>query len=576
MATSLERKLGEMLVKDKVISARDLDLAVEEQVETGSSLGRILQERGLASEWDIAAVLGKQLNVPFITLSQYEIDSDVLTSIPVQLVRKYRIVPVDRTGDTLTIALSDPSNIYLLDELRLLTNAQIVPVISFESDIEEAIRKYYSENENAYDEMLKDISDQDIQSIITDAGSDDSAAGDEDNDLSIEADDAPVIQLVNLIIQEAIKLKASDIHLEPYEKELRLRYRIDGVLQEMTAPPKKFQNAIISRIKILSEMDIAEKRLPQDGRFKVKLENQSIDFRVSSCPTAHGEKVVIRILNQAAIKLGLTDLGFDSDIMKIFEHQIRMPWGMILVTGPTGSGKSTTLYTALSTINDPSKNITTIEDPVEYQLRGINQVQVKQEIGLTFAEGLKCFLRQDPDIMMVGEIRDLETAEIAVKAALTGHLVFATLHTNDAPSSITRLTNMGVEPFLVTASVNMIVAQRLVRRICENCKEAIQPAAELVDSLNLNGSRSEIRFYKGLGCAKCHGTGYKGRLALYEMLVISDAMRDSVIGGMTALHLKELAIDEGMVTLRQAGVRKIREGLTTIEEVLAVTAADKR
>lgn len=576
MPTALERKLGEMLVKDNVISAKDLETALEAQVATGISLGRVLQEREMASEWEIAAVLGKQLNVPFITLSQYEIDPEVLNSIPVALVKRYRIVPVDRTGDTLTIALSDPSNIYLLDELRLLTKAQIVPVISFESDIDEAIKKYYQETEDRLATMLKDITQQDVYTLAGENLIENDTSSDDDNDLSIEADDAPVIQLVNLIVHEAIKMKASDIHLEPYEKEFRLRYRIDGVLQEMTPPPKKFQNAITSRIKILSEMDIAEKRLPQDGRFKVRVENQAIDFRVSSCPTSFGEKIVIRILNQSAIQLGLTDLGFDADILKIFEQQIRLPWGMILVTGPTGSGKSTTLYTALSTINDPSKNITTIEDPVEYQLKGINQVQVKHEIGLTFAEGLKCFLRQDPDIMMVGEIRDLETAEIAVKAALTGHLVFATLHTNDAPSTITRMTNMGVEPFLVTASVNMIVAQRLVRRICENCKEAVQPANDMLDLLNLNGSRNDIRFYKGVGCSRCHGTGYKGRLALYELLVISDALRDSVIAGVTTLHLKQQAIAEGMVTLRQSGIRKIREGLTTVEEVLAVTAADSR
>lgn len=575
MATTLERKLGEMLVKDNLISSNDLDLALEQQKASGTSLGRILHESGMASEWDIAAVLGKQLNVPFITLSQYEIDGDVLQSIPVELVKKYHIVPVDRTGDTLTIALSDPSNIYLLDELRLLTKSQIVPVISFESDIDEAIRKYYSEKESGFADMLKDITEQDIASMVAEAKYEDEAA-EEDEDLSVQADDAPVIQLVNLIIQEAIKMKASDIHLEPYEKELRLRYRVDGVLQEMTQPPKKFQNAIISRIKILSDMDIAEKRLPQDGRFKVKVDNQAIDFRVSSCPTVFGEKVVIRILNQASIQLGLTDLGFDSDILKTFEKQIRMPWGMILVTGPTGSGKSTTLYTALSTINEPTKNITTIEDPVEYQLKGINQVQVKHEIGLTFAEGLKCFLRQDPDIMMVGEIRDLETAEIAVKAALTGHLVFATLHTNDAPSTITRMTNMGVEPFLVTASVNMIVAQRLVRRICENCKEAVQPLSDLVQMLDIPQEAGDVKFYKGIGCSRCHGTGYKGRLALYEMLVMSDSLRDAVVSGVSSLHLKQLAISEGMISLRQAGIRKIQEGLTTVEEVLAVTAADAR
>jgi type IV pilus assembly protein PilB len=572
MPTVMERKLGDLLVKEKVISGDDLTNALERQRSDGGSLGRVLQDMGLASEWEMAAVLGKQLNVPFITLAHYDIDPEVLKSIPRDIAKKYKIVPVDRTGDTLTIALSDPSNIYVIDDLRVLTKSQIVPVISFESDIEEAIARYYTNNDSNFDEMLRDITDQDLD-IISDTRID-TEDGEGENDLSVTADDAPVIQLVNLIIQEAIKMKASDIHLEPYEKQFRLRYRIDGALQEMTPPPKKFQNAILSRIKILAEMDIAEKRLPQDGRFKVKVDNQAIDFRVSSCPTITAEKIVIRILNQSSIMLGLADLGFDPDILPAFEAEIRKPWGMVLVTGPTGSGKSTTLYASLSTINDPSKNITTIEDPVEYQLPGINQVQAHHDIGLTFAEGLKSFLRQDPDIMMIGEIRDLETAEIAVKAALTGHLVFATLHTNDAPSSINRLTNMGVEPFLVTASVNMIIAQRLVRRICDNCKEPVDPPAELLASLGILEDQGVIRFHKGTGCPRCPGNGYKGRVALYEMLLVSDRLRDLVIEGVSSTHLKRAAIEEGMITLRQAGIRKIQSGLTTVEEVLSTTAAD--
>ncbi|MCX7017383.1 MAG: type IV-A pilus assembly ATPase PilB [Candidatus Sumerlaeota bacterium] len=573
MATAMDKRLGELLVKEKVISTQDLEGALETQRRTGASLGRVVQEMGLANEWEVAAVLGKQLNVPFISLSQYAIDPEVLHSIPEDIIRKYKIVPVDRTENALTVALSDPSDIYVIDELRLLTKTQIIPVISFESDIEEAIRTYYDGNGSSkYDEMLKDISDEDI-AIIHDDLKTESGSDDGQNDLAVDASDAPVIQLVNLIVHEAIKMRASDIHIEPYEKMLRLRYRVDGHLQEMTPPPKKFQNAIISRIKILSEMDIAERRLPQDGRFKVRLEKQAIDFRVSCLPTVHGEKIVIRILNQSSIMMSLTDLGFAPEALAKFQKEIVKPWGMILVTGPTGSGKSTTLYAALSTINSPTKNIITIEDPVEYQLLGINQVQIKPDIGLTFAEGLRSFLRQDPDIIMVGEIRDLETAEIAVKAALTGHLVFATLHTNDAPSSVNRLTNMGIEPFLVTASVNMIVAQRLVRRICEQCKEPVKPAAELLESLGIKEDPAGIRFYKGVGCSRCH-SGYKGRVALYEALCLTDHLRDLIIEGVSSTQLKQAAIAEGMVTLRQAGILKIREGMTTIEEVLSATAAD--
>jgi type IV pilus assembly protein PilB len=574
----MERKLGQMLVDDQIISADDLESALEQSVSSGVSLGRVLIEMGMASEWEMAAALGKQLNVPFITLSHYEIDSEVLKSIPEDIVRKYRIVPVDRTGDTLTIALSDPSNIYVLDEIRLLTQCQIIPVISFESDILESIDKYYSGNGNEMEEMLREITDRDLEVIREEDGTN---GVDEDvNDLSIQADDGPVIQLVNLMVSEAIKMRSSDIHIEPYEKTLRVRYRLDGVLHEISPPPKKFQNAIISRIKILSEMDIAERRLPQDGRFKVRIGGKSVDFRVSTCPTAHGEKVVMRILDQSNLQLDLRDLGFDTHQLEIFEQVILKPYGMVLVTGPTGSGKSTTLYSALSTINDPHKNITTIEDPIEYQLSGINQVQAKPEIGLTFAEGLRSFLRQDPDIMLVGEIRDLETAEIAIKAALTDHLVLSTLHTNDAPSSVQRLTNMGVEPFLVVASVIMAVAQRLVRRICEGCAEPVTAKPESLESLGTPrfedfSGWEKVQLMHGRGCHSCSGTGYRGRLALYELMTITDKMRDFIMEAATSSQLKRFAIEENMQTLRQSGLKKLILGKTTIEEVLSVTVGDE-
>ena len=573
MPTAMEKRLGELLIEDRIVSEQDLELALRRQLETGLSLGRLLIDMGKASEWEVAATLGKQLNVPFITLSHYEIDPEVLESIPEELVHKYRIVPVDKTGDTLTIALADPSNIYLLDELKLLTRCQIIPVISFESDIKEAILKYYpAQKEDNFKEALKDITDQGLPGDDHKNGGESESGDENEDDLSLQADDAPVVQLVNLMISEAIKMRASDIHIEPYERSLRLRYRVDGVLQEMAPPPKKFQNAIISRIKILSDLDIAEKRLPQDGRFKVRIQNRSVDFRVSSCPIANGEKVVIRILEQSNLQR-LTDLGFEPHILEKFEFEIRKPWGMILVTGPTGSGKSTTLYSALNTINDPSKNIMTIEDPVEYQLLGINQVQARPDIGLTFAGGLKSFLRQDPDIIMVGEIRDLETAEIGVKAALTGHLVLSTLHTNDAPSSINRLTNMGVEPFMVTASLNMIVAQRLVRRICAECKHEIAPTPEVLASVGIEPQPGAV-FYQGSGCGNCNGTGFRGRVALYEVLVLDENIRDAVITGATTNRLKQMAIGNGMETLRVAGQHKICEGRTTIEEVVSATVAD--
>ncbi len=580
MPTAMERQLGEMLVKDKVISQADLELALRRQEEAKASLGRVLIEMGLTSEWEMAAALGKQLNVPFITLSHYEIDQQVLESIPEDLVKKYKIVPVDKTGDTLTIALADPSNIYLLDELRILTRCQIIPVISFESDIEEAIARYYGVADSTrLDEMLKEITDTDIQAAHAQESSESiSMVGGEEEQQSqnideVEVNDAPVIQLVNLIITEAIKAGASDIHIEPYEKVLRLRYRIDGVLQEMTPPPKQFQNAILSRIKILSELDIAEKRLPQDGRFRVKFNNRAIDFRVASCPTIYGEKIVIRILDQSNLMLNLTDLGFDPENLERLETQLRKPWGMILVTGPTGSGKSTTLYSALSTINDARKNIQTIEDPVEYNLMGINQVHARPDIGLTFAAALKSFLRQDPDIIMVGEIRDLETAEIAIKAALTGHLVLSTLHTNDAPSSVQRLVNMGIEPFLVTASLNLVEAQRLGRRICKNCRTEFIPSEDMLVALGVDQTGSV--FYRGEGCDRCRQTGYKGRVGFYEIMVISDNMRDKIIQGMPTNQLKKLAIQEGMETLRMAGIKKVLQGITTVEEVLSNTVADE-
>ena len=574
MASTMERKLAEMLVRDNVITQDVLNEALNQQANEGGSLGRVLIEGGYANEWELAATLGKQLNVPFITLMHYEIDPEILTCIPEDIVKKYKIVPIDKTEDTLTVALADPSNIYLLDELRLLTKLKIVPVISFESDIEEAIHQYYGISSNS-DESIKEMSEEDASELELAMSSDFTTIEDEVEEPEDEEElqSGPVVSLVNQTILDAIKTRASDIHIEPYEKDLRIRHRIDGVLHEMKAPPKKFQNAIVSRIKIMSTLDIAERRLPQDGRFKMPFGGKNIDFRVSTCPVAFGEKVVMRILDSSNLMLNLTDLGMEMSVLTRFEKHIRAAWGMILVTGPTGSGKSTTLYSALSTINDPQKNIITIEDPIEYQLKGINQVQVRADIGLDFASGLRSFLRQDPDIIMVGEIRDKETAEIAVKSALTGHLVLSTLHTNDAPSSINRLTNMGVEAFLVTASTNMIVAQRLVRRVCENCRVAFSPPPEVLQAL---GMPTDGVLQRGQGCDRCRGSGYKGRVALYELMELSDMMRDRIVEGIPATQLKKLAIEEGMQTLRGAGFDKVAQGMTTMDEVLGVTAADER
>ncbi len=586
MATAMEKKLGELLVKDQVISSDDLEAAIREQESSRRSLGHILIEMGVTSEWEMAAALGKQLNVPFITLSHYEIDEQVLGTIPRDIVRKYKIVPVDKTGDTLTIALSDPSNIYLLDELKILTRHDIIPVISFESDINEAIQRYYSGpgglTDGNIDEALKEIQDSDVDSAVREAlefdVEDMNSLDNPDEQLATDAEinDAPVIQLVNMFITEAIKLGASDIHLEPYEKKFRLRYRIDGVLHEMTSPPKKFQNAIISRVKILSELDIAERRKPQDGRFRVKVQGRPIDFRVSTCPTVYGEKVVMRILDQGNLMLNLEDLGFEPHIKEKFEKSILTPYGMCLITGPTGSGKSTTLYSALSRINDPAKNINTIEDPVEYNLPGINQVNARPDVGLDFAAGLKAFLRQDPDIIMVGEIRDLETASIAVKAALTGHLVLSTLHTNDAPSSVQRLLNMGIENFLITASLIMVQAQRLARRICRNCRFEYHPDETELKMLALpeDEQTPDLLFYKGQGCETCRHSGYKGRLGIYEVMTMSDTLREAIMTGVTANNFKRMAIEEGMESMRVAAVRKVRQGATSTEQAIELTIQD--
>ena len=530
------------------------------------SLAAYLVENGYLTEEDLAKALSDHYQIPYISISEYEIDREILDSVSEDMARRYKIIPLDRTDKLLTVALVDPDNIHHLDEIKIKTRMDVMPVISLPKEIEAAINKYYGGNETraeeTYASLLGDMEQDDLEVVY-----------DQDDDLDGEGvESAPIIRLVNMLISEAIRSRCSDIHIEPEEKAVRVRYRIDGVLKEMPGIPKKMQNAVTSRVKIISELDIAERRKPQDGRFKMKLENRVVDFRVSTVPTVHGEKVVMRLLDKRNLQLDLTKLGFEPDSLAKFERSIRRPYGMMIVTGPTGSGKSTTLYSALSRINDPAKNIMTAEDPVEYQLQGINQVQVRSDFGMGFPEVLRSFLRQDPDIIMIGEIRDLDTASIAVKAALTGHLVLSTLHTNDAPSSLNRLIDMGVEPFLVGASLLLVVAQRLVRKICPECKRPYQPAPELLQQLGMEPSQSDsLIFYEGKGCSNCSGTGYRGRMALYEVMEMDEDLSDAAIKGLSNKEIKAIARKNGMHTLRDSGVAKIIDGLTTIEEVLSTT-----
>lgn len=570
MATVENFRLGEMLVSEGLLTPEQLKEALESQKKSGKRLGDTLVLLGFISEESIAAALSRQLGIPYITLANYEIDPDIIKTIPEETVRKYKIIPVDKTGKTLTVALSDPANIFILDELKLLTKCEIIPLISYDSDIQRAIEQYYKKSD-AIEQVLKDMKDADMELVAEDKEIDLAA-------MKEQAEDAPVIKLVNAVLSQAIDDRASDIHIEPYEDTLRIRYRVDGSLIEGPSPNKKLHPAIVSRIKILSELDIAERRLPQDGRFKIKFDDRIVDLRVSVIPTVFGEKVVMRILDRSKLMLDLTKLGLEVEDMNQFEAMIRKPYGMVLVSGPTGSGKTTTLYSALNTINSEDINIMTIEDPVEYQIKGINQVQAKPDIGLTFAAGLRSFLRQDPDVVLVGEIRDLETAEIAIKAALTGHLVFSTIHTNDAPSTVTRLTDMGVEPFLVTASLIMIVAQRLIRRVCPRCRELYIPPLDSLDALGVPMSaRTEgIRFSRGLGCDYCKKTGYRGRVSIYEILIVNDEIRQAVIEGQSLITIKRLARENGMRTLRESGILKVIDGTTSVEEVLSATIADEK
>ncbi|MBA3065342.1 type IV-A pilus assembly ATPase PilB [bacterium] len=572
-----KKRLGDLLVDVGIISAEQLQTSLQEQKERGGKLGQILMAMGFITEDVLLAFLGKQCNVSYVSLNEYgEISESVIQTVPETIVRHQKLIPIALEGGELTIAMSDPANVFAVDDLKMMTGRNIKVVIASEAEIKNAIDKYYGAKGSMAD-ILKEIdspggSDEDVELVKDeDAGSDIIA-------LEAQGEDAPVIKIVNLILSGAVAAGASDIHIEPFETSLRVRYRIDGVLHEVTAPPKKLQNALSSRLKIMAKLDIAEHRLPQDGRIKIKVQNKGIDLRVSVLPTAFGEKIVMRILDPESLKLDLTLLGFDEDSLKIYHKNIDVPYGIVLVTGPTGSGKSTTLYSTLSTLNKPDVNIMTIEDPVEYVLEGINQVQANADIGLTFAEGLKSFLRQDPDIIMVGEIRDTETAEIAINAALTGHLVFSTLHTNDAPGSMTRLNNMGIEPFLTTSTIVMVIAQRLVRLICPRCKEEFEIEYDKVKHLGITpemvGGKSKVKLARGTGCDLCSNTGYKGRHACYEVMEMNDKIRDLVLERAPTHLLKQMARENGMKTLREAAVIKLLNGVTTLEEVMRVTFTD--
>jgi type IV pilus assembly protein PilB len=576
-------RLGELLLKEKRLTPDQLQEALNAQKAGGGKLGHHVVRLGFIRDEEITALLSKQYGVPSINLREFDIDPLVVKLIPADTAQKYQIVPVSRAGATLTIAMTDPTNVFAMDDIKFMTGYNVEPVVASEAAVVEAQEKYYglrpSTGGNGGPSALEAAARALEELPQVDAN--DVEVLEDLEEISVEAlarqgEEAPVIRLVNVMLMSAIHKGASDIHIEPYEKELRVRYRVDGVLYNIMAPPLKFRDAIASRVKILAKLDIAEKRLPQDGRIKIRYHDngqaKEIDFRVSSLPTLFGEKIVLRLLDRDKLMLDMTKLGFEAESLQKFEAAIERPWGMVLVTGPTGSGKTNTLYSSISRINRPDTNILTAEDPVEFNLPGINQVQIRETIGLNFAAALRSFLRQDPNIILVGEIRDFETAEIAVKAALTGHLVLSTLHTNDAPSTINRLMNMGIEPFLVASSVNLICAQRLVRRVCAACKEPnpLPPAALTKVGFSPDEARSTTA-YKGAGCDKCSNTGYKGRVGLYEVMELTEELKELVLVGASSLELRRKAIEQGMITLRQSGLRKIKDGVTTIEEVVRET-----
>ena len=568
-------RLGELLISEKLITRDQLVEALAYQKAHGNRLGSCLVKLNFVSEESLTSTLSRQYGIASINLAYFEADAEIIKIIPRDVANKYQVIPLSREGSTLQIAMSDPNNVVLLDELKFITGLHIDPLVAAESQLRTAILKAYGTTHDA-----------EVKRVYQNLGSGADSANvevmnEEEEDVDIqslerESGEAPIVRLVNLILMDSVKRGASDIHIEPYERELRVRFRVDGVLDTVMNPPLTLRDALTSRIKIMARLNISEKRLPQDGRIKMRMKiagkTRELDFRVSSLPTLFGEKVVMRLLDKDNLRLDMRKLGFEADALRRFESAIARPFGMVLVTGPTGSGKTNTLYSAISQLNKPDTNIMTAEDPVEFNLPGINQVNMREQIGLNFAAALRSFLRQDPNIILVGEIRDFETAEIAIKAALTGHLVLSTLHTNDAPGTVSRLMNMGVEPFLVATSVNLICSQRLVRRICQECKQEVKmPVQALIDIGYTPEEAETVTIYRGKGCANCSNSGYKGRVGLYEVMEMTDDLREAVILGVSALELKRKAIASGMITLRRSGLVKLREGVTTIEEVVRET-----
>jgi type IV pilus assembly protein PilB len=568
----MSQRLGDLLIKENAITPEQLEQAQKLQRESGGRLGSALVKLGFLKETEVTTFVSRQYGIPAVNLAYCEIDPAVVKLIPYEAAKRYQILPISRVGSSLTIAVVDPTNVFALDDIKFMTGYNVEPVVASESEIQEGIERAYSTK-----------SEDNLESVIASLdGADTNLELQEDEaemnleDLERAADQAPIVKLVNMILTEAVKRGASDIHLEPYEREYRVRLRMDGVLHPIMTPPLKARDAITSRLKIMAKLDISEKRLPQDGRIMLKMniggKKKQLDFRVSVLPTLWGEKVVLRLLDKENLRLDMTKLGFEQDSLDKFQKAILKPYGMVLVTGPTGSGKTNTLYSAISMVNKPDTNIMTAEDPVEFQLHGVNQVQMKEQIGLNFAAALRSFLRQDPNIILVGEIRDFETAEIAIKAALTGHLVLSTLHTNGAPETISRLMNMGIEPFLVATSVHLIVAQRLVRRICSECAETVEvPFEALVRAGYSPDEARQVKVKKGRGCTTCSGSGYKGRVGLYEVMEINDELRELVLVGASAMELKKKAIENGMTTLRRSGLMKVMLGVTTMEEVARET-----
>src|SRR5579863_7351743 len=574
----MSEKLGEILVEEQLISPEQLTQALEHQRVHGGRLGKALVDLGLLADSQLASALARQYGIPSVDLSEIPFDPEVVRLIPAETAVKYQVVPLARTGSSLTLAMVDPTNVFAMDQIKFITGFNVEPVVASEAAVLGAIDKSFGNMEDAerqkeIDDLVSFIGEEQAESVELEAEDEEAL---DLHSLERAAEEAPVIRLVNYILTDAVKRGASDIHMEPYEKDYRIRFRIDGLLQIVMNPPTKLRDAIISRVKIMAKLDISEKRLPQDGRIMIRValgnKKKQLDFRVSVLPTLHGEKIVMRLLDKESLRLDMTKLGFEPESLAKFQKAIFKPYGIVLVTGPTGSGKTNTLYSSIVQLNKPEVNIVTAEDPVEFQFPGINQVQMKEQIGLNFATSLRSFLRQDPNIILVGEIRDFETAEIAIKAALTGHLVLSTLHTNDAPSTVSRLMNMGIEPFLVATSVNLIAAQRLVRRICPNCKTPDNVSPQVLSDAGFTPEEaSTVRVYKGRGCNHCSNRGYKGRVALYEVMEVTEELRNLILVGASALELRRQAVEQGMITLRRSGLIKVAGGVTTIEEVMRET-----